>query len=101
MLDAQASPPRSGAILFVLCLAVLVAQVDTSVVNLAVHAIGVGLHAPIDSLQWVVDGYNLSYAALLMTGGTWACARRRNSEPPCRPNNEPGMGAGLMVSGSG
>lgn len=30
-----------------------------------------------------------------------ACARRRNSEPPCRPNNEPGMGAGLMVSGSG
>ena len=92
MLDAQASPPRSGAILFVLCLAVLVAQVDTSVVNLAVHAIGVGLHAPIDSLQWVVDGYNLSYAALLMTGGTWAdiFGRRRVL----------GLGASLFVAGS-
>jgi MFS family permease len=62
-----------------LCLAVLIAQVDTSVVNLAVHAIGVGLHAPLSALQWVVDGYNLSYAALLMTGGTLAdlLGRRR------------------------
>ena len=66
-------------ILFILCLAVLIAQVDTSVVNLAVHAIGVGLHAPLPALQWVVDGYNLSYAALLMTGGTLAdlLGRRR------------------------
>ena len=29
------------------------------------------------------------------------CARRRNSEPPCRPNSEPGIGAGLMMSGGG
>ena len=66
-------------ILFILCLAVLIAQVDTSVVNLAVHAIGVGLHVPLPALQWVVDGYNLSYAALLMTGGTLAdlLGRRR------------------------
>ncbi|MHB1897696.1 MAG: MFS transporter, partial [Metallibacterium sp.] len=66
-------------ILFILCLAVLIAQVDTSVVNLAVHAIGVGLHAPLPALQWVVDAYNLSYAALLMTGGALAdlLGRRR------------------------
>lgn len=66
-------------ILFILCLAVLIAQVDTSVVNLAVHAIGIGLHAPLPALQWVVDAYNLSYAALLMTGGTLAdlLGRRR------------------------
>uniref|UniRef100_E6PUV6 Major facilitator superfamily MFS_1 n=1 Tax=mine drainage metagenome TaxID=410659 RepID=E6PUV6_9ZZZZ len=66
-------------ILFILCLAVLIAQVDTSVVNLAVHAIGVGLHAPLPALQWVVDAYNLSYAALLMSGGTLAdlLGRRR------------------------
>ncbi len=30
-----------------------------------------------------------------------ACVRRCNSEPPCRPNSEPGMGAGLMMSGGG
>lgn len=66
-------------ILLILCLAVLIAQVDTSVVNLAVHAIGIGLHAPLPALQWVVDAYNLSYAALLMTGGTLAdlLGRRR------------------------
>ena len=66
-------------ILFILCLAVLIAQVDTSVVNLAVHAIGIGLRAPLPALQWVVDAYNLSYAALLMTGGTLAdlLGRRR------------------------
>ncbi len=92
MLDAHPSSPRNGPVLLVLCLAVLVAQVDTSVVNLAVHAIGIGLHASIDSLQWVVDGYNLSYAALLMTGGTWAdiFGRRRVLR----------LGASLFVAGS-
>ena len=79
MSHAFAAPTDRRTILFILCLAVLIAQVDTSVVNLAVHAIGVGLHAPLPALQWVVDGYNLSYAALLMTGGTLAdlLGRRR------------------------
>ncbi|SCC91551.1 Major facilitator superfamily MFS_1 [Thiomonas sp. X19] len=73
------TPTNRRIILFILCLAVLIAQVDTSVVNLAVHAIGVGLHAPLPALQRVVDGYNLSYAALLMSGGTLAdrLGRRR------------------------
>ena len=76
---AVAAPTDRRIILLILCLAVLIAQVDTSVVNLAVHAIGVGLNAPLPALQWVVDGYNLSYAALLMTGGTLAdlLGRRR------------------------
>gem|GEM_PF-225841 len=76
---AVAAPTDRRIILLILCLAVLIAQVDTSVVNLAVHAIGVGLHTPLPALQWVVDGYNLSYAALLMTGGTLAdlLGRRR------------------------
>lgn len=92
MLDDHPSSPRNGPVLLILCLAVLLAQVDTSVVNLAVHAIGIGLHASIDSLQWVVDGYNLSYAALLMTGGTWAdiFGRRRVLR----------LGASLFVAGS-
>ena len=78
---SRTTPARADrrVILFILCLAVLLAQVDTSVVNLAVHAIGVGLRAPLPALQWVVDGYNLSYAVLLMTGGTLAdlLGRRR------------------------
>lgn len=55
-----------------LCLAVLVAQIDTSVVNLAVRPIGTYFRADIAALQWVVDAYNLVYAVLLLTGGLLA-----------------------------
>jgi MFS transporter, DHA2 family, methylenomycin A resistance protein len=55
-----------------LCMAVLVAQVDTAVVNLAVRPIGEYFSAGVNALQWVVDGYNLVYAVLLLTGGQLA-----------------------------
>jgi len=57
-------------VLFTMCLGVLMAQVDTSVVNLALTQIGAALHAPVNVLQWVVDAYNLVYASLLLTSGT-------------------------------
>jgi EmrB/QacA subfamily drug resistance transporter len=60
---------RRSLVLLTLCLGVLVAQVDTSVVNLAMQPIGATFHAPVSGLQWVLDAYNLSYAALLLTGG--------------------------------
>lgn len=67
----QATPvaARKGLVLFALCLGVLIAQVDTSVVNLAMQPIGMALHASVSALQWVLDAYNLTYAALLLTGG--------------------------------
>jgi len=55
-----------------LCFAVLIAQVDTCVVNLATKPIGAALHAGVGALQWVVDAYNLAYAVLLLTGGLLA-----------------------------
>ncbi|MFZ0552307.1 MAG: MFS transporter, partial [Steroidobacteraceae bacterium] len=58
--------------LLTLCLAVLVAQIDTAVVNLGTHRIGAYFHASVGALQWVVDAYNLSYAVLLLTGGLLA-----------------------------
>jgi DHA2 family methylenomycin A resistance protein-like MFS transporter len=68
--------PRIGVshfpALLTLCLAVLVAQIDTAVVNLGTHRIGSYFHASVGSLQWVVDGYNLTYAVLLLTGGLLA-----------------------------
>ena len=65
--------------LLTLCLAVLVAQIDTAVVNLGTHRIGAYFHASVDALQWVVDAYNLTYAVLLLTGGLMAdlLGRRR------------------------
>jgi EmrB/QacA subfamily drug resistance transporter len=58
--------------LLTLCLAVLVAQIDTAVVNLGTHRIGAYFHASVGALQWVVDAYNLTYAVLLLTGGLLA-----------------------------
>ncbi len=60
---------RQGWVLLTLCLGVLVAQVDTSVVNLAIQPIGTAFRASVAGLQWVLDGYNLSYAVLLLSGG--------------------------------
>jgi DHA2 family methylenomycin A resistance protein-like MFS transporter len=44
-------------------------QLDITVVNLALPRIGAGLHAPVSALQWVIDGYTLPVACLLLTGG--------------------------------
>ncbi len=65
----RTSAPRRGAVLVTLCLGVLIAQIDTSVVNLAVRPISDALGVGVAALQWVVDGYNLAYALLLLTGG--------------------------------
>jgi len=59
-------------ILLTMSLGVLIAQIDTSVVNLAVKQIGMSLTAGVTALQWVVDAYNLVYASLLLTAGTLA-----------------------------
>jgi EmrB/QacA subfamily drug resistance transporter len=53
-------------------LGVLIAQIDTSVVNLAVKPIGTDLKASVTELQWIVDIYNFIYASLLLTAGTLA-----------------------------
>jgi MFS transporter, DHA2 family, methylenomycin A resistance protein len=57
-------------VLIATSLGVLFAQIDTSVVNLAVKSIGADLHAGLSDMQWVVDSYNLVYASLLLTAGT-------------------------------
>jgi MFS transporter, DHA2 family, methylenomycin A resistance protein len=67
-----AATDRRGLVLLTLCLGVLVAQVDTSVVNLAARPIGSAFHASVNALQWVLDAYNLAYAVLLLSGGLCA-----------------------------
>ncbi len=62
----------TSLVLLTMSLGVLIAQIDTSVVNLAVKEIGTSLHAGVTMLQWVVDAYNLVYASLLLTAGTLA-----------------------------
>jgi MFS transporter, DHA2 family, methylenomycin A resistance protein len=61
---------RPRLVLIATSLGVLFAQIDTSVVNLALKSIAGDLHTGVSAMQWVIDSYNLVYASLLLTGGT-------------------------------
>jgi MFS transporter, DHA2 family, multidrug resistance protein len=67
--------PRSGPermrwwILATLCLSVLLTVVDNTIVNVALPTISRRLSASTQDLQWVVDGYTLVFAGLLLVGG--------------------------------
>jgi MFS transporter, DHA2 family, methylenomycin A resistance protein len=71
-LTAREARPASGLILLTMSLGVMIAQIDTSVVNLAAKSIGTDMKASVTELQWVVDVYNFVYASLLLTAGTLA-----------------------------
>jgi EmrB/QacA subfamily drug resistance transporter len=45
------------------------AALDATVVGIALPAIGRDFHATVASMQWVVDGYTLTLAGLLLLGG--------------------------------
>jgi EmrB/QacA subfamily drug resistance transporter len=64
-----APPTRRWWVLLVLCLSVLLVSVDNTIVNVALPTIGRELSAGTSDLQWVVDGYTLAFAALLLIGG--------------------------------
>ena len=57
-------------ILVALLLAAFVINLDTTIVNVALPALVRELHATTTQLQWVVDAYNLTFAALLLTFGS-------------------------------
>ena len=57
-------------ILAALLLAAFVINLDTTIVNVALPALVRELHATTTQLQWVVDAYNLVFAALLLTFGS-------------------------------
>jgi EmrB/QacA subfamily drug resistance transporter len=46
------------------------AFLDSTVVNVALPAIGRDLHAPVSSLQWILNGYMLTLASLILLGGS-------------------------------
>ena len=62
---------RSKAmILSALLLASFAVNLDTTLVNVALPSLVRELHATTTQLQWVVDAYNLVFAALLLTFGS-------------------------------
>jgi len=58
--------------LVAVCLGTFMLLVDVTIVNVALPSIQDDLHASFAQLQWVVDAYALSLAALLLTAGSLA-----------------------------
>jgi EmrB/QacA subfamily drug resistance transporter len=61
---------RKPAILATVCLAVLTINLDTTIVNVALPSFATELDAGTRDLLWIVDGYNLSFAALVLAMGS-------------------------------
>lgn len=56
-------------VLLTMCFALAMAMLDNTVVNVALPTISRKLGAGVSGLQWIVDGYVLVFASLLLTGG--------------------------------
>src|ERR1700716_2633422 len=61
---------RKPLILASLLLAAFAINLDTTIVNVALPTLVRDLHASNTQLQWVVDAYNLVFAALLLVAGS-------------------------------
>jgi MFS transporter, DHA2 family, methylenomycin A resistance protein len=67
------------AILLAICLGYFMVILDTTVVNVALPSVGHQLGATIAEQQWILDGYTLIFACLLLTAG--AMGDRFGSKP--------------------
>jgi EmrB/QacA subfamily drug resistance transporter len=78
-LDATTGTPAGGTeavprqrpwlMLAILCLGFFMILLDTTIVNIALPQLTVGLNATLDQVLWIVNAYTLVYAGLLITGG--------------------------------
>ncbi|WP_017981854.1 MFS transporter [Amycolatopsis methanolica] len=62
-------PDKRSTVLFTQCAGMFLVQLDVTVVDVELPSIGAGFHADVPALQWIVDGYTVVLAALLLTGG--------------------------------
>src|SRR3954468_22210966 len=69
--SSSASPRERNpwVVLIVICTAVFMLLLDTTIVNNAQVKIREGLDANLTQIQWVLDSYILSYAVLLLSFG--------------------------------
>lgn len=61
---------RKGGVLVAVYVAVLAINLDVTIVNVALPSIATELSASTRALQWIVDGYTLAFAALVLAAGS-------------------------------
>src|ERR1700742_4853727 len=67
---AVARSPTLG--LTAICLGFLMITLDATIVNVALGPIGADLGRSVSTAQWIVNGYTLAFAALLLSAGALA-----------------------------
>ena len=53
-----------------MCAVLFLTFLDNTIVSVALADIQTSLRTGVSSLQWIVDGYMLAFAGLMLTGGT-------------------------------
>ena len=66
----QIPPGRKRMTLLALCLAAFIISLDVTIVNVALPSLVRQAGATTTDLQWVVDAYNLVFAALVLIAGS-------------------------------
>ena len=67
---ARADRARSRLALTAICSVLFLTFLDNSIVSVALANIQTSLHAGVTGLQWIVDGYMVAFAGLMLAGGT-------------------------------
>src|SRR5918997_5134668 len=67
-MDAMTTSPRRGWTLAIVSIALFMTALDNLVVGVALPSIRVDLGGSIESLEWTVNAYTLTFAVLLITG---------------------------------
>ncbi|KQS00535.1 transporter [Williamsia sp. Leaf354] len=65
-----AAAANKTAVLIALCFAVFVVNVSTTIVNIALPSLVTELGATTRDLLWIVDAFNLAFAALVLAAGS-------------------------------
>lgn len=71
-LDAPTAPVSGWVPLLTLAIGFVMAMLDVTVVNVAIPSIALQFTVPLTDLVWIVDGYTLTFAALLLLAGALA-----------------------------
>jgi EmrB/QacA subfamily drug resistance transporter len=66
------SSPRRWVALAVLCVSLLMVNLDNTVLNVALPTLVRDLHATSSQLQWIIDAYAMVFAGLLLVAGSLA-----------------------------
>ncbi|MDH6126512.1 MFS transporter [Kitasatospora sp. GP82] len=64
------SPTRKRLVLTVACMSTVLVNLDNTIVNVALPGIRAQLHPSLSGLQWIVDSYLMTLAALLILSGS-------------------------------